>query len=335
MLKQLILFDIVLSIYNQENLIERILYSIFRNTTTPFNLILVFDGCTDRTKPRALKYIKRYKAKNLKKLIVTDAPNVYETKANNIGFKLAKTDYMITLQDDMVINEYGWERRLTYPLRKFDDVLAVTSRTAQDIVGIEDGELIYRNQVSRESISLPRNIFAVRDVINRGPIAFNMNHLRKLDFLNENYAPSDLDDADLSLRAWEKYNLKVGAYWINYISPLYWGKGRAEDSTMYKNSHIARNSSKIIKTYGEYINRNIKHDENTLIPEKETDYLLSKHSIDNILYIFYRPYRIDKKSIKYTVIKINNFIKEIIFMILEKLGKNNVREIGIKKALHR
>ncbi|HEY4478682.1 MAG TPA: hypothetical protein VI775_02470, partial [Candidatus Paceibacterota bacterium] len=78
-----------------------------------------------------------------------------------------------------------------------------------------------------------------------------------------------------------------------------------------------------------------KHDENTLIPEKETDYLLSKHSIDNILYIFYRPYRIDKKSIKYTVIKINNFIKEIIFMILEKLGKNNVREIGIKKALHR
>ena len=125
--------DIVLTIFNQENLIERVLYGLFKNTTTPFDLIIVFDGCTDRTEKRARAYIKKHASRHLRELITTYAQNVYETRANNIGFKMVKADYMITLQDDMVITEYGWERRLTYPLRKFGDVVAVTARAAQDI----------------------------------------------------------------------------------------------------------------------------------------------------------------------------------------------------------
>lgn len=293
MIKPLSQFDIVLSIYNQEKLIERVLYGIFKNTTTPFNLILVFDGCTDRTEIRAIKYIKRYKPKILRKLIIDHALNVYETKANNIGFKKAEEEYMITLQDDMVINEYGWERRLTYPLRKSDDIIAVSSRTAQDVGLIEDiqDQNYFINQVSRELNSLPRNIFAIRDSINRGPVAFNMQHLRAMNYLNENYAPSDLDDADLCLRAWKERGLRCGAFWIDYISKRGWGKARAKDSSMYNHNHIPQNALTLKNDHEDYINSKIKHDEDIVIPESEIDYI-PKTYFQNIKKIFIYPIRI-------------------------------------------
>jgi glycosyltransferase involved in cell wall biosynthesis len=285
MLKSLIQLDIVLSIYNQEKLIKRVLYGIFKNTTTPFNLILVFDGCTDKSELMALSYIKKSEPKLLKELIICYASNVYETRANNIGFRKAKTDYMLTLQDDMVVNEYGWERRLTYPLRKFDDIFAVSSRTAQDIGLMKDlqNQSYFINQVSRELHSLPRNIFAIRDSINRGPVAFNMKYLRSLDYLNENFAPSDLDDADLCLRAWKEKGLRCGAFSIDYISRREWGKARSKDSNMYADNHIPKNAELLKKNHGEYISSQIKHSEDILIPESEIDYISEPMTIRNIM----------------------------------------------------
>ncbi len=307
MLQPLTQFEIVLSIYNQEKLIERVLYGIFINTTTPFNLILVFDGCTDRTEKRALSYIGRYRPKILKKIIIDHAPNVYETRANNIGFKKATEKYIITLQDDMIIDEYGWERRLTYPLRKFDDVLAVSSRTAQDIGLMEDFESqeYFTHQASREFGSLSRDIFAVRDTINRGPVAFNMEYLRDINYLNEDYAPSDLDDADLCLRAWKEKSLRCGAYWINYISRLEWGKARSKDSTMYENKHISKNAMQLKKDHIDYILSQQKHSADIPIPESEVDYIqnLSKKYIQNI---FIYPIRINCKDIKRSI---KNFVR--------------------------
>jgi glycosyltransferase involved in cell wall biosynthesis len=330
-IKPLTKLDIVLSVFNQENLIERVLYGIFKNTTTPFNLIMVFDGCTDRTESRARAYIQKHTPKHLREFIATHANNVFETRANNIGFKLAKEDYMITLQDDMVVNEYGWERRMTYPLRKFDDVLAVSSRAAQDIddlVGEHDHN--YTNRAARELGTLTRDTFAVRDIINRGPVAFNMAHFKKMNFLNDAYAPSDLDDADLSLRAWKQYKLRVGAYWIDYLSPLHWGKARAADSTMHITGTISRNAQRIMNDHSDYLSTKIKHDEDIKIPESEIDYVGTRP------YAFpyiHRKIRIHKKEVKRQWGLVKNLFKEFTLKTFEICGVKNVRERGIKKIV--
>ncbi len=292
-MKSLPIFDIVLTIYNQENLIDRVLRGVFRNTTTPFNLILVFDGCTDNTEKKAMKYIYKKKPKLLIQTIVKHAANVYETKANNIGFKNALTDFMITLQDDMVINEYGWERRLTYPLRKFSDVIAVTGRTAQDVGLIDNpsNQEYFINQVSRELKNLPRNVFAVRDSINRGPVAFNMKYLRDMNYLDEAYAPSDLDDADLCLRAWEKNKLRCGAYWIDYISRREWGKARSKDSDMYRENHIPKNATLLKKRHEKYIISGKNHDQDIVIPESEIDYIPQRKIASILQHVFYRIFK--------------------------------------------
>jgi FkbM family methyltransferase len=329
MTRELKKIDIVLTVYNQEKLIERVLYGVFKNTTTPFNLILVFDGCTDKTKPRALNYINKFKPSLLKKIIIENSSNVFETRANNIGFKKSTEDYMLTLQDDMVINEFGWERRLTFPVRKYDDVIAVTSRVSQDLKSISNFNTddIFTNQSGRELNNLPRNIFAVRDTINRGPVAFNMKHLRDMNFLNDKYAPSDLDDADLCLRAWKQRGLRCGAYWIDYISRLDWGKSRSKDSTMYADSHIRKNVTKIKDDHLDYIESQKKHSEDIIINENEIDYV--KTSIFKKLYFVFYPMRLDKFNYK----NAKRIIKKIVYKLLYIFGLKDINRIGLKKSL--
>lgn len=243
--------DIVMSIFNQEKLIERVLGGIFKNTTTPFNLILVFDGCTDETQEIALAFIAKNKTPLLADLRTAIAPNVYETKANNIGFKMATEDYLITLQDDMEIEEKGWERRLTFPLRAYDDMFAVTSRTAHNILFPSPTETIptYPNKAAREYFNLKRNRLELRSTINRGPIAFDRYHLVKLNFLDEDFAPAQFDEMDLVLRAAEQYGLKSGAFWIQYRSDLAWGASRSKNSTMNLSASFKKNTALLLKKH--------------------------------------------------------------------------------------
>lgn len=299
MIKSLEKIDIVLTIFNQEEIVERVLFGIFRNTTTPFNLIIVFDGCSDRTKPRALKYIKKSRPSLLRELIARNTPNLFELRANNFGFRLAQTDHLITIQDDMIIKEYGWERRLTYPLRRFGDVLAVTARVAEDIDKIGYDMQTQKNQMGRELGTLPRNIFAVRDVINRGPIAFRTNYLKELDYLNDKYAPGALDDAEISLRAWLTRRWKTGAYWINYYSNPAWSKVNAKDSTMNTWEFHKKNKGQIYNDFREYLESGIKHDEDHKIEEKEIDYIHEnlKKILRKILWFFLYPLRLDKRAL--------------------------------------
>lgn|SRR5574343_250405 len=307
--------DITISIFNQEEIIERVLFALILNTTTPFNLILVFDGCTDRTKQRALSYLKRVWAPRIKSIQVFDTPNLFELRANNYCFKIVKSDYFITLQDDMVVLEYGWERRLTYPLRTIDGILAVSGRRSHDIKEMGTGREIYKNIAANENgpdVMRDRNIFAIRDGYIRGPVAFRIDYLRELNYLNDNYAPGTLDDAELSLRAWRDKKWKVGSFWIDYISKPEWSKVNASDSTMKAWESTSRNQAKLYNDFKEYIDSDIKHTEDINIGENNVDYISKKRSLFGYyVYLFY-PLRLDKRRNKTIVNKIKRGIATVV-----------------------
>jgi glycosyltransferase involved in cell wall biosynthesis len=258
-----------MSVYNQEDLLPQVLDGIFKNTITPFNLILVFDGCTDRSEAVAREYLQdTSKFPLLRKLTITQTANLYETLANNVAWKLGNEPFLVTLQDDMIIREYAWEKRLTYPIRKFDDIFAVTARGAQDLMANDEGKELYEHTADK-SLGLPRNYFAVRDVINRGPVAFDTQRLKTLGYLNEAYAPCNLDDADLSLRAWTKHGWRCGAFSINYASDTVWGKARSADSTMPVLAANHKNLLQLQRDHREYLRSGIKHSINYRIEDAE------------------------------------------------------------------
>ncbi len=295
--------DVVISIFNQERIIERVLSGVCRNTITPFNLILVFDGCTDATKPKALAWLEKNRPSHLRDLVIRDAPDVYETKATNIGLKLGTSDYIITIQDDMEIKEPGWEIRLTYPIRKYDDVFSTGAYIAHDL----DFDCFtpqaqkYRRARGRRYLNARRDTLYIRDIAMRSPVAFRADILRQLDYLNEVYAPCTFDEADVQMRAWERFGLKSGLYWIDYLSKPSWSKSKSKDSTMDESGSRVRNVARILADHVDYFERKESHSEERIVPELEVDYsprfdrsALRRHLIVSNIVFFLRW--IDEKT---------------------------------------
>ena len=85
-----------------------------------YELIVVLDGCTDNSAVVVESVVND-------KTTVIETPDVFETKANNAGLKFAEGDYAIIVQDDIIVQEPGWNLRMMEPFEVFDDVFAVTN----------------------------------------------------------------------------------------------------------------------------------------------------------------------------------------------------------------
>ena len=236
--------SIVLTIHNKGWLIERVLTGILQNSSDEsYELILVFDGCTDNSEEVASRVCALNKRSNfLLKFLHT--PNVFETKANNVGAMHASGDTIMIVQDDMIIKESGWISRMHKPLREFSDIFAVTSRTAHN--------WIYNKNNTHESMeadlddcwcdilhhvdhadrrNTPRDIFEIRETVNRGPLLLRHDILQKMNYLDEIFEPQDMDDHDLCYRTLKTLGLRAGCYWIDYESQDSWGGTRASGTT--------------------------------------------------------------------------------------------------------
>lgn len=246
--------SINLTIHNKAFLLKRVLDGIKNNTINTYELVIVLDGCIDESELIVDSFILSNPSIKIKKLY---ASNVFETKANNIAAKNSEGDYIIIVQDDMIIKEYGWNLRMLKPIDKFDDVFAVTARTAhnwilnsnsKDINSLEfHGNdwadiLFHTDHANRNNID--RQTFAIRDSVNRGPLLLKHSILQKLNYFDEQFCPQDMDDHDLCYRALKK-GYKSGCYWIDFESQNEWGGTRENNKTKkwmlmanFKNSKI-------------------------------------------------------------------------------------------------
>lgn len=237
--------SIILTVHNKDWLIDRVLNSIYENTKGEYEVIVVLDGCTDNSET-----VVKSTAKS--NTIIKYADDVFETKANNIGLRSAKGDKVIIVQDDMVIKESAWNLRMEKPFQ-FSDVFAVTARTAHDWVYNNNSKHIHKDEDlddcwcdilthtnHADKNSIDRDTFAIRSSVNRGPLMIDHEILAKLDYLDEIYAPQELDDHDLCYRAFKNFGKVAGCYWIDYESDYMWGGTRKTGSVgswLYKANH--------------------------------------------------------------------------------------------------
>ncbi len=245
---------IVLTIHNKEKTICTLLENLIKNTSCiTSKLIIILDGCTDKTEKRTKSFFNSYKTFLDVEIILTD--DIWETKANNIGLKKVKTEYATIVQDDMVILQKNWDKKL---LNNFlnHQIFAVSGRACHDfsfdknkfnVVNLFGREYPFSSnsifgKVIGKLIAFLKpywlykylNFFAMRIVVNRGPLMFEMNKLKALNFFDEEFAPFELDDVDLCCRAYKKFGLFSAANPIFYI----------ELNGSKKNSSFSKNMSK-------------------------------------------------------------------------------------------
>jgi len=215
--------SVILPVFNQEDLIVPVCRGIINNMSNNIKeIIIILDGCTDSTEENLMKIINEFPF--LPKIVWE--PNIFEVKSTNVGFKLATCKYSLAIQDDMVVTEKDFDKRMLKPFKAISDVLAVTARDSVDVVPLGDGLHVNFINTAGRDVNTPRNIFAIRDGINRGYILFNNEKVQTLGCMDEAYAPQNLDEIDISIRGYINHGWFVGAYVTGYTSELEWGTSR-------------------------------------------------------------------------------------------------------------
>lgn len=248
--------SLILTIHNKGFLIDQVLNAIKERTFGSYELIIVLDGCTDDSEEK----VSTFKANNPQmKINVIYTPDVFETKANNAGLKEVNSDIAIIIQDDMIVNEDGWNQRLVKPFETFEDVFGVTANCAHNWVLKPNSKDIHKTEftgndwtdimihvdhANKKTIS--RDTFAIRQCVNRGPLALNYGDLVTMNYFDEAFAPLDMDDHDLCFRMMEKLGKVVGCYWIDYISDLNWGGTRENGKAAQWALKANQKNSKIV-----------------------------------------------------------------------------------------
>lgn len=234
------MISINLTIHNKGFLLDRVLNGIKENTKSDFELICVLDGCEDDSRDILESFEEKNKNINMK---ILSAPNVFETKANNMAAFNSSGEYIIIIQDDMVITENAWDKRILKPFSAFEDIFAVTARTAHNWVYNKNSTNIFDKVPCDNSWSdilfhtdhagekeLGREIFGIRDSVNRGPLAIRSDIFREFKGFDEAFCPQDMDDHDLAYRVRKATGLRCGCYPIGFLSDQNWGGTRENGS---------------------------------------------------------------------------------------------------------
>ena len=256
------MISIIVTVHQTEHQIAEVIDAILNYTISQFELIVVYDGCTDRSEQIVNGVLERNKNRNWTYRAL-HTPDVNETLANNAGMQAAVGDFLILVQDDMRVHEVGWETRLLKPILKWPDVFAVSAKNAHSYSQKSTiDQVVYRNRFDATN-KRSRNTFAIRDSVNRGPLAMEAETVRSLDYLDSCFAPLHRDDADLCMRAYLQMQKICGAYSIKWTN-LQSTRGSHSDSILSNNMRfsdvISRNWKTFYNRYNQYFGHD--HDEN-------------------------------------------------------------------------
>lgn len=88
------MFSVIIPTYNRENLLPKAVQSVFNQTCPDWELIIIDDGSTDRTKERLEKYLEDPRVQYVWK------ENSGGAESRNIGVSLAKHEFIVFLDSD-------------------------------------------------------------------------------------------------------------------------------------------------------------------------------------------------------------------------------------------
>jgi glycosyltransferase involved in cell wall biosynthesis len=236
------IYSVILTVYNQGDILSSNLDSLLRHTSGPWELIVLLDGCQDNSKKEALDTLENWIAHKssycvgetrenscnydcMVRVQVIEHPDpIDETASNNVGMLAAdpRTSYFVLIQADMRISEPGWNVALSIPFRVWPDVFSVSARCAHDFAGTRFVGLCssdINNGFGPMGLE-QRRVFAVRQTCNRGPLMLHAKRTAQLGYLDEVGHYRGDDDHDLNARAWHMGRWVSGFYPIQFNAPL-------------------------------------------------------------------------------------------------------------------
>ncbi len=245
-------FSVVMSVFNQETIINSNIISILRNMKDPFELIVVLDACTDQTKSNILnllfELLERTQnsivndTKNAKEnpkqkhvhfvpdneqlsmgdccciIVIDTVQSVFETQCNNIGFKLSSAPNIIEVQAHMTMNQYGFNLTLEKPLLYYNDFISISGHGCHGLHGSNCVGCVDDVSLTSSSVSQWQDdrFCYVSATVVRGPLLFDAEKLKEMNYLNDAQFARDCDETDLFFRSWKRKGYRTGYIHIEF-----------------------------------------------------------------------------------------------------------------------
>jgi glycosyltransferase involved in cell wall biosynthesis len=193
-------FSIIIPLYNKERYVENALQSILKQTITDYEIIIVNDGSTDKSKEIAVKYLSD------KIRIIDHDNNKGLSAARNTGIKNAKSDYITFLDaDDLWHSKYLETIKnliFSFPqahifATNFDEVYPKTTHKPHN--GSEDLPPVFNGVIDFFKINLKQGIYTPSSV------CWHKSVFETIGYYNEKITFSE--DLDFNIRANLKFKL--------------------------------------------------------------------------------------------------------------------------------
>ena len=122
-------YTIVIPVFNQQKIIIKNINSIIINTLGDYEIIIINDYSNDKTLELLKNFFVNFEPtyRNFKRIRIIDTYwPLFETKCDNIGFKLSKAKFVLEIQADMKMLIKGYDQILTKPFNKIENLIAVS-----------------------------------------------------------------------------------------------------------------------------------------------------------------------------------------------------------------
>ena len=126
----------VLTTFNQEFLIKRVIESIINHSSLPSELIVIDDRSEDGTLSTIINLVRDKNWENgavSRVSIYSNKTSRFETYCDDFGIRLAKTDHVVLVQSDVILTEEKFDSKLIAALKYFPDIMMISARGTEPI----------------------------------------------------------------------------------------------------------------------------------------------------------------------------------------------------------
>ncbi len=233
------LTSIVILTFNQINITKKCLNSILEYTNIPYELILVDNGSTDGTKDYLREFARVHKNVEL----ISNKKNLGFAAGNNQGIEKAHGDYILLLNNDVVVAQ-GWLERMISHLEQSPDI-GMVGPMSNSVSGAQ----LVKNVPYKNKLNAMQNFAQEFAKNNQGKttevmrlvgfcLLIRKEVLEVIGGLDENYGSGNFEDDDLCLRSCIAgyKNIIAGDVFIHHFGSMTF-KGNSIDyaATMKKN----------------------------------------------------------------------------------------------------
>ncbi len=256
---------IIIPVHNQAEVIRTHLEAIRDATAEAHEFIVIADGCTDSSAEIATAWGREANmgVQTIGITIVRIDDGVFETMSDTVGAALARGEYLIEVQADMLVWERGYDRVLIRALESSPELIAVSGRgghafglvvpghsaglvgpASRKVFGLK-AKMLKRYRANRAELHLSdsigrigalieypaivtgRRMVYVHETVMRGPWAIKRADFGMLEGFDTERFFLGNDDHDLAMRALVEHGRRVGFVPLGFDSPIDLGSTRA------------------------------------------------------------------------------------------------------------